>query len=346
MARRPKQTLDYLIDLFTPEIRDAFLAAIQNIVDEAIISDMITAIENGNPVAAFQALGFSPAALRPITDIIERAFERGGVLTGEQFPKYLNTPSGRTVFRFDVRNSRAEAWLRDNSSQLVTRLTDEARTNVQLTLQRGMVDGRNPRNVALDIVGRIDPSTRQRTGGIVGLTNNQENWVASARRRITDLDAKYFNMELRDKRFDSVVRRAINDGRPLPVSTVDKLVTAYKNNALRYRGENIARTEAIQSLNRSEYEAHMQAIDIGALRQQDVVRHWDSAGDSRVRWTHKAMDAKYQAQGVGMDEPFISPSGARMLFPGDTSLGAPADEVVMCRCRVRLRVDFLAGWND
>lgn len=354
MALRPRQTLDYLIDLFTPEIRDAFLASIQGVVDDAIIEDMITAIENGDPAGAFQALGFSPAAMRPITSVIERAFERGGVLTGESFPQFLNTPSGRTVFRFDVRNSRAEAWLRDHSSQLVTRLTDEARSNVQTTLQRGMIDGRNPRNVALDIVGRKTQVKNEETGvmetrrvgGIVGLTTGQERWVANTRRDLNNLDPRYFTRDLRNAKFDSIVQRAINEGKPLPQATIDKLVLAYKDNALRYRGESIARTEAIQSLNRSEYEAHLQAVDIGALKKSEIKRHWDSAGDSRVRWSHKAMDAKYQTEGVGMEEAFVSPSGAQMLFPGDTSLGAPADEVIMCRCRVRLKVDFLSGWND
>lgn len=354
MALRPRQTLDYLIDLFTPEIRDAFLAAMQGVVDDAIYNDMITAIQNGDPVAAFQALGFSPASMRPITAVIERAFERGGVLTGKSFPQYLNTPSGRTVFNFDVRNSRAEAWLRDHSSQLVTRLTDEARSNVMTTLRRGMIDGRNPRNVALDIIGRktqvrnVETGIMEthRVGGIVGLTTNQERWVANTRRMLNDLDGGYLQRELRDKRFDSIVERAIDDKKPLPQATVDKLVLAYKDNALKYRGESIARTEAIQSLNRSEWEAHMQAVQIGALKSNEVRRHWDSAGDSRVRWSHKAMDAKYSAEGVGLEEAFVSPSGASMLFPGDTSLGAPADEIVMCRCRVRLKVDFLAGWND
>lgn len=346
MARTPKQTLDYLIDLFTPEIRDIFLAAIEDVTDKAIIVDIIKAIEEGNPEKAFQAIGFTPAAMRPVTAVIERAFERGGVLTGETFPKYLNTPSGRTVFRFDTRNSRSEAWLRDHSSQLITRVTDEARANVRTVLERGMLEGRNPRSVALDIVGRIDPASKKRIGGIIGLTENQENWVANARRRLSTLDNKYFGMELRDKRFDRIVQRAIADNRPLPAETVDKIVVAYKNNALRYRGENIARTEAIQALNRSEWEAHMQAVDIGALNRSDVRRHWDSAGDSRVRWSHKSMDRTYSAEGVGLEEPFVSPSGARMMFPGDTSLGAGADEVCMCRCRVRLKVDFLAGWND
>lgn len=362
MANR-RQTLDDLIDLFTPEIRDVFLAAMQDVVDNAIIGDMIDAIEQGDVIAAFQALGFTQAAMLPIIKIVENAFERGGVLTGDKFPKFLRTPSGRAIFRFDVRNSRAEAWLRDHSSQLVTQLTDEARDNVRSVIERGMIAGNNPRSTALDIVGRIDPVTRNRVGGVVGLTRNQELWVANTRRDLNDLNRivsdefgsipisefrkkienhPYFARELRRKGSDASIIRELTSGKQINADTIDKLVTAYKSNALRYRGEVIARTEAMQALNRSEYEATLQAVDMGALRSNDVKRVWDSAGDNRVRWSHKEMDG----QAVGVNEPFVSPSGARLMYPGDTSLGAGGSEVIQCRCRVRMEVDFLAAWTD
>lgn len=337
----PRQALDALIDLFAPRIRSAFLASIQDVVDNAILSQTIAAIQSGDVEAAFRALGLSPAALRPITAEIEAAYERGGVLTGETFPKYLNTYSGRAVFRFDVRNSRAEAWLRDHSSQLITSITDETRLNVRNTVTAGMQDGRNPRNVALDIIGRLDPVTKHRVGGIVGLTEQQENWVRSVRRRLSSGDAtemnKYLNMGLRDKRFDRTVEKAIRDGSSLDSETVEKLVVRYKDNALKYRGENIARTESLQSLNASEYEALKQAVDLGAIKASAIVREWDDTGDLRTRWTHRKM----RGQKVGLDEPFVSPSGARMMYPGDISLGAGGDETINCRCRAKTVADWL-----
>jgi hypothetical protein len=337
-----REILDALIDFFVPDIRSAFRGAMQDVVDNAIINAMTKALADGDIEAAFRALGFSDAAMRPITAAIERAYEQGGVMTGKTFPKYLNTPSGRAVFRFDVRNSRSEAWLRDHSSTLITRLTDEARTTVRNVLTEGMNAGNNPRAVALDIVGRIDPATGRRTGGIIGLTVQQERWSMNTRLDLQNLDERYFTRQLRDKRFDGIVQKAINDGKPLDNATIEKLVGRYRDNALKYRGETIARTEAIQSLNQSEYDAHRQAMDMGAMKESAVRRHWDSAGDSRVRWSHKSMDRKYHKEGVGMEEAFVSPSGAKMMFPGDTSLGAPGDEVIMCRCRVRLKVDWLA----
>lgn len=345
MARRPtlRQQIDALLTLFGDNIRDSFLAAFQDITDRVILSDLTREIQRGDAEAAFRVLGFSDAAMRPITAQIEAAFEQGGNFTASTYPKRLRTANGRGVFRFDVRNSRAEAWLRDHSSQLVTRLSEDTRNNVRNVLEDGMQRGSNPRVVALDIAGRIDNATGHRVGGIVGLSQQQEGWVRNTRRDLEDLDPNYFSRELRDKRFDRIVQRAIDKGEPLDRETITKLVDRYKDKALKYRAEMIARTEALQSLNRAEYESAKQAVDIGAVRLQDVSKHWDSAGDTRVRYTHSAMDHKYEKQGVGLDEPFVSPSGARMLHPGDTSLGAPADEIIACRCRQRIAIDWFAN---
>jgi hypothetical protein len=43
---------------------------------------------------------------------------------------------------------------------------------------------------------------------------------------------------------------------------------------------------------------------------------------------------------TGMDAPFMSPSGAMMRFPGDTSMGAGAGEIINCRCDVEYNFNF------
>lgn len=341
MARRRQslnQRLEALIEQFVPEIRDAFRAAIAGIVNRTVLADVIKAVENGDANAAFRALGFSDAAMRPLTAIIERAFETGGIIAASTFPQRLMSPSGRVLFQFDIRNSRAEAWLRDHSSRLVVNLQTDALTAIQNVLHDGMAAGRNPRNVALDIVGRINPSTGRREGGIIGLTPHQERWVANTREDLEDLSERYFTRKLRDKRFDRTVQKAIDTDTPLDADTINKLVGRYKDNALVYRGETIARTEAIQSLNRAADEAFRQVIDTGAIKASAVKRVWDATGDSRTRDTHLEMDG----QEVGLDEPFVAPGGDRMMFPGDTTLDADPSETINCRCRLRIKVDWLA----
>lgn len=334
------QQLNDLIEQFTPEIRDAFRAAIAGIVNRAVLADVIKAVENGDANAAFRALGFSDAAMRPLTAIIERAFETGGIIAASTFPQRLMSPSGRVLFQFDIRNSRAEAWLRDHSSRLVVNLQTDALTAIQNVLHDGMAAGRNPRSVALDIVGRINPVTGRREGGIVGLTPQQERWVKNTREDLESLDDRYLTRQLRDKRYDKMVEKAIETDTPLDADTIDRLVSRYKDNALVYRGETIARTEAIQSLNRSADEAFRQVVDTGAVKASAVKRIWDSTGDSRTRDTHLEMDG----QEVGLNESFVTPGlvSYRLMFPGDTTLDAPPEETINCRCRVRIKVDWLA----
>lgn len=330
--------LTALIDQFIPTIRDAFAAAIQDITDNAILTDVIKAIQQGDLDKAFRAIGFSDAAMRPISQAIEAAFETGGVTVGGTFPKYLNTPTGRAVFRFDVRNSRAETWLRNESGTLITRLQGDALTAVRNVVSEGMQAGRNPRLIALDLVGRIGQNGH-REGGIVGLSTPFERAVSRSRLELQRLDPGYFNRLRRDKRFDGVVRKAIAADKPLDGPTIDKLVSRYSDSLLQLRGENIARTEAISSLNRSEWEAVKQASDMGAIVESQTTRIWDTAGDTRVRHSHEEMEG----QSVGIDEPFVTGSGDQLMYPGDTSLGAGPEETINCRCRARLKVDWLAG---
>jgi len=73
------------------------------------------------------------------------------------------------------------------------------------------------------------------------------------------------------------------------------------------------------------------------VRAEDVVRAWDSTGDARTRETHTAADGQVVPQGEA-----FTVGGYSMMYPGDTSLGAPAGETVNCRCYQDLRIDFFA----
>lgn len=340
-----KSLLD-LIDRFTPELRRAFLASVQDIKDTARIGQIIAAIERGDINGAIQSLGIEPAAMRPLTAATEAAFETGGIFTASQFQR----PVSSAAFRFDVRNSRAEAAIRGITSWDTT-FTDDQFNMIRGFLNDGMVKGVNPRTMALDLIGRIDPVTGRRTGGIIGLNGPQERYLANARNELATLHsdaealARYKARTLRDARFDSVVDKAARTGTPLTSEQLDRLGTRYSDNLLQWRGETIARDQSIKALNTAQNEATQQLIDTGAVDTQDVKREWDASGDNRTRPSHAAMDG----QQVGPNEAFKVTSGpntgAVMMFPGDSSLGAPLEETIQCRCRVRLRVDYIAAAN-
>lgn len=335
------QRLEQLFKQLAPDIAAQFRAAIADVVDNAILKQVIEAIQANDVEGAWRALGYSPAVFNPFVNSLADALERGGILMTSSFPRYLTGADGiKAVLRFNVRDPLAEQWLANESSTLITNVEADMRLAVRNTMNAGVRDGRNPRSIALDIVGRIDPTTGKRTGGSLGLGAREEMWSRNARQRLVTLDENYFNMELRDKRFDSTVAAAIRDKRPLPVDIVDRLVDRYRTNALQFRGETVGRTEALAALNHSEWLSTKQAVEAGNLSASAVKRVWDSAGDARVRPSHKALDG----QTVGLDEPFVSPdTGARMMHPGDVSLGAPGKETIGCRCRVRTVVDWFAG---
>jgi hypothetical protein len=224
-------------------------------------------------------------------------------------------------------------------------------------MQAGMAAGRNPRSVALDIVGRISKQTGRRAGGVIGLNGPQASAVKDMRAalgnprgvgivrfdqlgdpvksfwigRDGNLKSSYGR---RDRRFDPMVRRAIESGTPLDEATINRLVGRYEDRLLDLRGQTVGRTEALASLNEASDEALRQVVDEGLAPPDAVKRIWDATGDLRTRPDHVAADG----QPRGLNEPFIV-GGMSMMHPGDPAGGAA--NVINCRCIVRHEIDFV-----
>lgn len=229
--------------------------------------------------------------------------------------------------------------MRTESSRLIREISDTARASSRAVFVSGLEAGRNPNSVALDIVGRYSKTAKKRVGGIIGLTEGQTTTVQRVFDRLrsgdpADLKA-YLQMELRDKRFDPAVRRALREGKPVPVAKAQQMRARYADKALKMRGDTIARTEMLSSLHAGQSEGLQQLIDTGSVRADQVVQIWDATGDSRTRPSHMAMDG--QSRPVG--QAFEAPSGAKLKFPGDPD--APAEERIKCRCWLKPRIDFL-----
>lgn len=163
--------------------------------------------------------------------------------------KSINVPGAGAIIHFDMRNTAVENWLRDHGAELIKQVTDDQIAAIRLAIQKGIEAGRNPRNIALDIVGRIDRITGRRVGGIIGLTEQQAEFLANARAELESLNRAYFTRKLRDARFDSMIRRAIEKGEPLNATDIDRILARYSDRLLRLRGETIARSEALAAFN-------------------------------------------------------------------------------------------------
>jgi len=330
--------IDELIDAWDSKLRRAFIAAVHALRDRAQVSLVVERLEKGDVAGALAAVDLDPIAFRSFESTIAQAFEDGGRATIDRVPA-LKQPDGfRLSIEFDVRNLRAEGWLRDHSGKAVTEILADQRDMVRSALVAGMEAGRNPRSVALDLVGRINAATGRREGGLIGLTSSQEVWVRGFAQELADVpSAAALDRKLRDKRFDSAIRKAIAEQKPLPAELREKMLVAYRNRALRLRAETIARTEAMVALHESQSVAMQAAIQSGAIDEDQVAFVWRTARDARVRDTHRTMNGQRAVLG----QPFISGSGARIRYPGDPA--APAAEVINCRCWREPKIDYLRG---
>ena len=341
MARRPsnRSRIEQLTDEFEPQMRAAFLDAVADITSRAELGRIVERLEKGDIAGAVEAVHLDPAAYSALDRTITSAFDAGGRSAIGALPKLRDPSGGEFIVRWDARNLRAETWLRQHSSTLITRITDDQRNAVRRALVEGMEAGRNPRATALDVIGRINRATGRRTGGIVGLTSQLSTTVEKARAAMIsgDVDGMraYLSLGLRDHRFDASVRKAIAAGKPVPQDLVPKITGRLTDRYLDLRGKAIAKTETMAALNQSGVEAMYQAIDAGAVKVETVTKVWHTARDPRVRDSHAALDR----ESVGIGAAFSN----GLAYPGDPS--APASETVNCRCWMETKIDFFAGYR-
>lgn len=340
MARRPttRSLIERLLATYEERVRDAFLASIADIRDDITLREVVERLERGDINGAIQSMHLEAEAFARLEREIVEAYNSGGSETVANLPRVADPQGNRVVFRFGVRNLTAENWLREHSSGLVTRIVDDQRIAIRTALSEGLAQGRHPRSVALDVVGRINRASNRRQGGIIGLTSPQERYVATARADLLSGDPErlrhYLGLGRRDRRFDRTVMKALREERALDAGTVDRIIGRYSDRLLELRGEMLARTETMTALGKARDDAIRQQIDAGKIDAQDVTKIWRSASDARVRHTHQALNG----QSVAMDGFFHSPSGAMLSHPGDPN--APASETIGCRCFMEYRIDY------
>ena len=339
-----RKTLLDLLDELAPQVQQAFLNSIARITSDVQLSALEDAIRRGDVEGALRILQVGPEYLAPLDRALRDAYAQGGDYTMEAIRQIARQQGAQVSIFFNERNPRAEAYTASRSSRLVVEIIEDQRDGLRRVLTNALERGTAPRSAALDIIGRIDRAAGRRTGGIVGLTSQQMDWADTAYAELVSGDPasmrNYLTRKARDLRFDRTVIRAISEGRAIKPTDASNMVARYRDRLLNDRGNTIARTELLGSLHHAQNEGLQQLVDSGAVRADQVTRRWDSAEDSATRESHRAMDD----QRVGINEPFVSPvTGARLMFPGDTSLGAPGSEIINCRCVSRPSIDFIAG---
>jgi len=126
------------------------------------------------------------------------------------------------------------------------------------------------------------------------------------------------------------ISKGLKDGDSYDIIVRDLVKTGIDRN----RARTIARTETNRTLAWAKYDS------IAELPYPAEVI-WIAARDKRTRGAEPGDKADhFHMNGKVVDylSPFTDPiSGSQLLFPGDTSLGAGAGDVINCRCTIAVR---------
>jgi hypothetical protein len=339
MSRLSQARIDAALAKAEPAIRRAFLEAIAEHKAGINLRALAEALERGDIQAALNIAQINAAMLYPVDQAITSTYVVGGQMVAASAPAFA------VSFGFDGRATRAEAWARANAAGLVVDIVQGQREALQGLIGERLAAGSSPAPLARqirDVVGLDGPrlqrveNMRQALSSPLGvgvLRLDAEGkpvkafWIG----RNGQLMSAY---ERRDKRFDGIIRRAIQDGKLLSQTDIERFTAAYARKSLDDRAKAIARTESLNALRAGRDEGVKQAIEQGAA--DGVRKRWSTSGDERVREDHVAMDGVE----ADLDEPFELPDGSLMMHPGDSSLGADAGQVINCRCLSEYFVDW------
>ena len=256
-------------------------------------------------------------------------------------------PDGtKAVVRWNMASPRAEEYARQIGTGLITNTTADMREAVRGVIADGYAFGRKWDDIARDIVGRVGVSG-QRSGGIVGLSKMQANWLMSMRWKLIQGDYKgALDMSLlKDKRLRKMLEKAIAENRTISASQIAMIERNYERNALMSRGLTIARTEVQKAIEEGKYEAWKQGLEKTGVPERFVVREWRHTG--RAAFDRPWHQAFHGTKVRGLQVPFVLPSGAALMHPHDTSWGATAGEIINCMCQCRYSIDKkgLRAWR-
>jgi hypothetical protein len=334
------------IEGMEPAMQQAYLSQVRLVVGAATVAEVerLIAEEDENGLAALLSMG----AMAAFLELIRNAY-----LAGAKFEiKAIAIPKDLGRFEFDARKAEPEQWLADKAEEIrrdadlnvreAIRAVMGSRRRTVITPAVQVEVGatpltRSPRQAALDLLGRVSAQTGARSGGVVGLPGNYAQFVINAREQLLggnpDEMRKYLQRIRRDRRFDGIVNRAIAAGKPVARADVDKIAGRYAERLMKTYAEMLSKAEALESFGAGRDQVYEQLIEQG-LNRDWVTKTWRDRGDKKVRHTHSVMGG----QEVQKDQPFQSPNGALLRYPGDSSLGAGWSERANCRCTAIYRI--------
>lgn len=294
---------------YAPRVASSFVRALARLNNYIATDDLLDALASGNPNLIVSAIApHRLAALFLGDDSLESLLHQTAATTGRLGAEILADATGLSV-GFNAVRPDVVLFARRQSATLVVAVTEDVAEAIRIVIAAGALEGIPPVRQAVAI--------RQ----VVGLP---PNWAMAP----TNLAR-----ELREGRFTSSRRLSGADKQQirsrLARGTMDEdfiatMQARYRDSLISRRAQNIAQTETMDAAHNGLHQSWRQAVEQGVL-PDTARRHPIVTLDDRLRPTHAAIPGM-NPDGVGMDQPFDTPFGARMNPPFEPN----------CRCGVGL----------
>lgn len=319
-----EQEYQSALDAIEAQMARDYLAEAAKITRNVTLAEVLLSIARGNAIASRDVFN---SRYGKLAEDVRAAYLAGGQVEAASVPRRV---SPKPV-EFDVTRPSAQAWIANAQTTMVNGIARQQGEAIQAVITSGQQLGIAPPQIARNLLG-VATTNGTRVGGVVGLTGQDVEWLNNTRVQLSSgnpsLMADYFDRVRRDKRYDGIVRRAIEAKQPVAAGDIDKITQRYAERLLVTRADTVASIQAMSAYNAGRSQLYAQMVEDG-LDPTTIFKRWKTRGDEKVRSSHRAMNG----QKVPGAQPFLTPRGARMMNPGDTSMGAPLSEVARCRCR-------------
>jgi len=294
-------------------IRDAFRDFISAMNSQAVTDAIAAKLENRDVAGA---MAIVESYIARLGNVIPAIAATVGAFTANELAEIVShsVPDIVHAISFDPSFPRAAEIVQAHRAQFVSYFTDQQRRATSQALARSFREGTHA------------ISTARAFRDSIGLTPDQEQWVANYRASLVNRNRTALARDLRDRRFDGRVQAAIDNNRPLTDKQIDTMVDRYRKNALQMRAETIARTEGGQATSEAREEAKTQMIEQTGIDPERVEEMWNATRDTHTRDWHASMNGQLRPIGV----PFTDGLGNKLRYPHDPQ--APLNTRINCRC--------------
>jgi len=298
----------------SPDVATAFLAAIRILsttMSEAELARLIASGAVARVVTELLDDRVLDSALSRFRSSLSRTMEKSFNLNTPYLPKGGKV-RGVVAVQFDHLNPRVLDALRTLDSQVIPELKQALRDGVTERIALGLTRQESPAAIARGV--------RE----LIGLPPRLVTAVENFRTMLESKDAEALARELRDKRFDRTIANAFSsDGEGLTRTQIDRMVAAYRRQALASNADNVSTTATKTAYKLAQQESWNAAIERGIVRADALEVEWVGVVDGHQRPEHERMTGERRA----FDQPYSN---------GDSYAGE--NDPWGCRCLDRVLV--------